>query len=431
MKRILIAGLCALMMGAIPAGAQFGPRQIPEPTDPPAPGTTRTIYLDNSSMGCSNPCIYVWKNNTTECPVQWPGTAMTPAPEVGENVFKMSGILPQDFIITFNDYHDDTVFWSDAAKTTTPIEIKINEDGTCPYDNMIYVMELLPYVELPRNGYSDPSEPDDLRNGKWFSLEDYKTGEYSDVYYGSYGFDIPYEMTYYFLAPDSWFDTEKGALNEDVCCSTYIFNTDLIFPGQKMTPAPEVGKNVFKVTLTKYEKYLGFNANVEDYRDEKGKIIPEVTKYLRNADHVDIGTYKLGGYHGNCPYDESVTTDNFNGWIYVLNCNKANRLITGEIDYPCGEWFTLENYKNYPDYYGTYTFVTGESEEKIPLLVDVDCDGVTTSNDAIELLRYSLDMQEDSNTEEHNNYIIEIADIDNDGVITSADALELLRLSVS
>ncbi len=33
MKRILIAGLCALMMGAIPAGAQFGPRQIPEPTD--------------------------------------------------------------------------------------------------------------------------------------------------------------------------------------------------------------------------------------------------------------------------------------------------------------------------------------------------------------------------------------------------------------
>ena len=33
MKRILIAGLCALMMGAIPAGAQWGPRQIPEPTD--------------------------------------------------------------------------------------------------------------------------------------------------------------------------------------------------------------------------------------------------------------------------------------------------------------------------------------------------------------------------------------------------------------
>ena len=33
MKKLLFAGLCALMLGAIPAGAQFGPRQIPEPTD--------------------------------------------------------------------------------------------------------------------------------------------------------------------------------------------------------------------------------------------------------------------------------------------------------------------------------------------------------------------------------------------------------------
>ncbi len=33
MKRTLIAGLCALILGAIPAGAQWGPRTIPEPTD--------------------------------------------------------------------------------------------------------------------------------------------------------------------------------------------------------------------------------------------------------------------------------------------------------------------------------------------------------------------------------------------------------------
>ena len=33
MKRILIAGLCALMLGAVPAGAQWGPRVTPEPTD--------------------------------------------------------------------------------------------------------------------------------------------------------------------------------------------------------------------------------------------------------------------------------------------------------------------------------------------------------------------------------------------------------------
>ena len=33
MKRLLIAGLCALMLGAVPSLAQFGPRAIPEPTD--------------------------------------------------------------------------------------------------------------------------------------------------------------------------------------------------------------------------------------------------------------------------------------------------------------------------------------------------------------------------------------------------------------
>ena len=33
MKRTLIAGLCALILSAIPAGAQWGPRTIPEPTD--------------------------------------------------------------------------------------------------------------------------------------------------------------------------------------------------------------------------------------------------------------------------------------------------------------------------------------------------------------------------------------------------------------
>ena len=33
MKRILFAGMCALFLGLFPAGAQWGPRQIPEPTD--------------------------------------------------------------------------------------------------------------------------------------------------------------------------------------------------------------------------------------------------------------------------------------------------------------------------------------------------------------------------------------------------------------
>ena len=33
MKKLILAGLCALMIGAIPSRAQWGPRAIPEPTD--------------------------------------------------------------------------------------------------------------------------------------------------------------------------------------------------------------------------------------------------------------------------------------------------------------------------------------------------------------------------------------------------------------
>ena len=33
MKKLILAGLCALMIGALPSRAQWGPRAIPEPTD--------------------------------------------------------------------------------------------------------------------------------------------------------------------------------------------------------------------------------------------------------------------------------------------------------------------------------------------------------------------------------------------------------------
>ena len=33
MKKTLVAAMCALILGAIPSAAQWGPRPIPEPTD--------------------------------------------------------------------------------------------------------------------------------------------------------------------------------------------------------------------------------------------------------------------------------------------------------------------------------------------------------------------------------------------------------------
>ena len=354
-----------------------------------------------------------------------PGAEMTPAPEVGENVFKLSGLLPEDFSIVFDDYLPDYFdpylpLWDEAAKLSLPFEVEVDEDGSCPYDGMIYVLNLHDHVTLP-----DVEPTDSGCRGKWFTLEDYKTGEDSELYYATYDLEKPVEVTYYFLAPDSWFDTEKGALDENVYCSTYIFDRPQVFPGDKMTPAPENGENVFKFTVTKYEKFLNFYSYAESYRDENGKPIIELVKAVRNTNGIDIGTYRTEGYHGDCPYDKSVTTDSFDGWIYVLDCKNAHRYVTGQIEYDLGAWFTLDDYKSHTDYYGTYPFVTGESEDDMKLFIDADYDGVTTSNDALEVLRSSLTDDEDL------SYLLEIADYDFDGVITSADALGILRLSVA
>lgn len=58
------------------------------------------------------------------------------------------------------------------------------------------------------------------------------------------------------------------------------------------------------------------------------------------------------------------------------------------------------------------------------ILGDIDGDGMTTSNDALEILRMSIDS---NNT---NDDIKTIADVDGDGTITANDALEVLRYSV-
>ena len=55
---------------------------------------------------------------------------------------------------------------------------------------------------------------------------------------------------------------------------------------------------------------------------------------------------------------------------------------------------------------------------------DIDGDGKTTSNDALEILRMSTE----SNS--NNDNVLSIADVDGDSSITANDALLVLRTSV-
>ena len=62
--------------------------EVVQPTEPPAPGTQRTIYLDNSKFNASKPTCYVWTKGTKDSPAAWPGTAMVAATDMGNNIYK-------------------------------------------------------------------------------------------------------------------------------------------------------------------------------------------------------------------------------------------------------------------------------------------------------------------------------------------------------
>ena len=128
-----------------------------------------------------------------------------------------------------------------------------------------------------------------------------------------------------------------------------------------------------------------------------------------------------GWAKGECQYNVELTADGFNGWIFVFNCDSLGEDLEHS-DARSGAWFRLDDFRRYDAYYGTYSELK-DSDDPI-ILGDIDGDGMTTSNDALEILRMSID----------NNYakddVKTIADVDGDGTVTANDTLEVLRNSV-
>ena len=50
------------------------------------------------------------------------------------------------------------------------------------------------------------------------------------------------------MAPEDWFNTDKGAVNGEIGCYWWRPEEKASWPGNKMTSAPEIGRNVFKIT---------------------------------------------------------------------------------------------------------------------------------------------------------------------------------------
>lgn len=214
--------------------------------------------------------------------------------------------------------------------------------------------------------------------------------------------------TYYFLAPADWCMKEYGAANEDIGCYWWNPEEKAEWPGVRMTAAPEIGRNVYKIDdvpkQTSSIVFNDYNAPAADYKYQT----------------VIINTE--GWAKGECPYDAELSADSFDGWIFVFDCDSAGE-DWEHSDARLGTWFTIDDYRKHDDYYGTYSEL--KETDDIPVISgDIDGDGTATSNDALDILRMSTG----SNTV--SGHVIRIADIDGDGEVTSGDALAVLRYSV-
>ena len=237
-------------------------------------------------------------------------------------------------------------------------------------------------------------------------------GSLSDI--KQYGSD-PSEKdtyTYYFLAPEFWIDTAQGAENENVGVFYWEPEEAADFPGVIMTPAPEIGEKIFKAEVPKETATIIFN---DGYSYETSD-----PRYKNTITESQIVSCE--GYEYDCPYDINLNCDNFDGWIFVLNFDQTteHQMVKMKCN---GAWFKLDDYKNYDEYYGSYP-ERKDSSEDAHAIGDIDGDGTVTSNDALDVLRISV------NPNSANDETRKLADVDGDTEITANDALAVLRYSV-
>lgn len=339
------------------------------------------------------------------------GGYLTPAPEIGENVFKVKGISRKVDTIRFTAAMPniritptDHSLIPDTYRTCF-IDLMGGYNGDCPYDSgvqchsfddMIYVLD------GTTDFYGEA-------HGAWFTLDDY---ENHDDYYGTYGLNgeaaeikKDNSFTLYFLAPNNWIRKEYGADNINVGCVIQDLDSGVKndeFPGVKMTTAPEIGQNVYKITgFSDSDFSISFN-NCGQYLFAAG------SKTAKRTENIEIRLNK----DGSCPCADM---------IYVMDLNY--RGTDAQPVYKKGDWFTLDDYKNHDDYYGTYALDTNNEKIILQTHIDIDGDGQVTSNDTLIALRISAE------AEPVTDRIFNAADIDSDGVITSTDALIILRMS--
>lgn len=159
-------------------------------------------------------------------------------------------------------------------------------------------------------------------------------------------------VTYYFLAPDDYFAT-----NDSVGYYYWAPEENAAWPGLAMTPAPEVGKNVFKCEAPDMDSTstIIFNAFV----DAGNPADPALAAVAHQTVNINTEGYMEGESE---TYDAlGMELDDFYGMIYVLNNNEKSINEFSGAATTAGEWFSIDPsavnyYKNFDKFYGSYNF---------------------------------------------------------------------------
>lgn len=246
-RRLLSLVLCVVMALSLaaPAFAQT------------VSGKTYTYYfLTPETVDVpTTPHCYWW--TPTEA-VSWPGTEMEYAPEIGKRVYKIEVPIETSVIIFNGQFGQTNLLYLSEADT-----------GYDSVDGMIYVI----------TGWDESGQV----FGSWYSTDPYD----SNYYRNSSGYDVRSDheqmfipshrvessdsasRTLYFLAPD--FFLEDGSAPYAITSSSSISpwpgdwnvgNRPSSWPGKEMTPAPEVGKNVYKINVPDSANYIVFHDGI-------------------------------------------------------------------------------------------------------------------------------------------------------------------------
>jgi len=151
------------------------------------------------------------------------------------------------------------------------------------------------------------------------------------------------EATYYFLAPDNYFKIEAGAANTDVGYYYWSPAENAPWPGEKMTPAPDVHPNAFKVTMPDSDTVaaLVFNAYV-DAGTPQDPVLAAVAHQTKDV-YLDL--------------------DDYNNMIFVLDLNNMTESpLSGALS-AGGDFFSLDSFKD-SENYKTYKF--DETPDPVP-----------------------------------------------------------------